>query len=83
MPSPRSVDRGTCSNSGPCHGLCLKVRKSTADQFYLCLMTFDDLVEEETVEEVTAILSETAWLEDWYDLLQVLMCVCVCVCLHM
>ena len=45
-----------------CH-LYPRVRRVTADQLYITLMTFDDIIEDETVsEQVTLILSEAVWL---------------------
>ena len=41
--------------------LCLQVRKATADQLYTTALTFDDIIPEETLEDVLAILSETMW----------------------
>ncbi|XP_064407047.1 tubulin-specific chaperone D-like isoform X2 [Halichondria panicea] len=37
------------------------VRKMTADQLYITLVTFDDIIDTEVMEEVISILSDTAW----------------------
>lgn len=41
--------------------LTSQVRKTTADQFYITLVTYDDIIEAEVADEVIGILSETAW----------------------
>ncbi len=33
----------------------------TADQLYITLVTFDDIIDTEVMEEVISILSDTAW----------------------
>ena len=38
-----------------------QVRKTTADQFYVTLVTYDDIIEVDVSDEVIGILSETAW----------------------
>eukprot|EP00058_Branchiostoma_floridae_P020621 XP_002606111.1 hypothetical protein BRAFLDRAFT_88021 [Branchiostoma floridae] len=41
-----------------------KVRKSTANQLYEMLITYEDIVAEENLDEVMTILSETTWDDD-------------------
>lgn len=38
-----------------------QVRKTTADQFYVTLVTYDDIIDADVADEVIGILSETAW----------------------
>ena len=41
---------------------CAQVRRATADQLYVTLLTFDDIFQDESISEhVAAILSETVW----------------------
>ena len=41
--------------------MLLQVRKTAADQLYTTVMTYDDVIAEENLEEVLSILSETPW----------------------
>jgi hypothetical protein len=38
-----------------------QIRKTAADQFYITLVTYDDIIDAEVADEVISILSETAW----------------------
>ena len=39
----------------------LQVRKTTADQLYITMVTYDDIIEEHASDGVIAVLSDTAW----------------------
>ena len=41
--------------------LSFQIRKTAADQFYITLVTYDDIIDAEVADEVIGILSETAW----------------------
>ena len=41
--------------------ILLKVRKTSAFKLYEAIMTFDDVVPEENMDEVMSLLSETQW----------------------
>lgn len=38
-----------------------KVRRNTADQLYVTLLTYDDLISDDIIEQVMSLLSETTW----------------------
>ena len=94
IPSPPPLTSSTC------HSICylhLKVRKTMADQFYLSLLTFDDLVEADSADSVLMIVSDTVWyvhaynvcVLTWYAHACMQVCVliryahaCRCVCTH-
>ncbi len=38
-----------------------QIRKTAADQFYITLVMYDDIIDAEVADEVIGILSETAW----------------------
>ena len=41
--------------------LLYQIRKTAADQFYITLVTYDDIIDAEVADDVISILSETAW----------------------
>ena len=41
--------------------LLFQIRKTAADQFYITLVTYDDIIDAEVADDVISILSETAW----------------------
>jgi len=43
-----------------CHRMA-SFRKTTADQLYITMVTYDDLVAPDVAEDVMTILSDTVW----------------------
>ena len=44
-----------------CYLCVLQVRKTTADQLYITMVTYDDIIDEEVSDDVISILSNTTW----------------------
>lgn len=43
----------------------MQVRKATANKLYEALVTYDEIVPEESLDEITTILSEFTWWVSW------------------
>ena len=41
--------------------VCVQVRKTAADQMYTVLLTYDELLPEDILDHVIAVLADTTW----------------------
>lgn len=58
-PSQLCVCMSVCTCIYVC--MCVQVRKTTADQMYTVLLTYDELLPEDILDHVIVVLADTTW----------------------